>query len=92
MSYRLLTRPGCELCEDAALAIRFDGRLAVDLVDVDSHPDWKRRYGDRIPVLLDPQGLLLLSGRIDAESLSALWSRGGSVILRGAGSPADNDD
>jgi glutathione S-transferase len=68
MSWRLLWRPGCELCEDFALALRTHGQ-AFELVDVDTDPEWRRRYGHRIPVLLDAQGFLLMEGVFAPERL-----------------------
>jgi hypothetical protein len=90
MTYRLLIRDGCELCEDAAIALRLDGRIDFTMDDVDSRPEWRRRYGDRIPVLLDAQGLLVLAAPIDVERLAALWTAEPSGILRGAGPSAGN--
>ena len=50
-SLTLLSRPGCHLCEQAALLLRGFG---VDFVmrDVDAS-EMTERYGDAIPVLLD---------------------------------------
>ena len=52
----LLGRQECGLCEEMAEALE---ALAcelplppVDWADVDSDPDWQRRYGLKIPVLL----------------------------------------
>jgi hypothetical protein len=36
---------------------------------VDDDPDWRRRYGLKIPVLLDAQGTLLCATRFDPETL-----------------------
>jgi hypothetical protein len=52
----LLVREGCGLCEEfESELLALAGRLALpplDLRDVDSDPELRRRYGDRIPVLL----------------------------------------
>lgn len=50
-SLRLLSRPGCGLCEDMArdlcrLKVRFEE------VDVDQHEALQRAYGEVIPVLM----------------------------------------
>lgn len=60
--WTLLGRPGCELCEDFAQALyaHLGGSEGVTVADVDSREDWQRRYGDRIPVLLDQSGLPLM--------------------------------
>lgn len=47
------TRPGCHLCEEALellrpLLRRHDVELRVR--DVETHPDWERRYGQEVPV------------------------------------------
>lgn len=47
---KLYTRAGCHLCEQARDHL---ARLAfrVELLDVDSRPEWRRQYGDDVPVL-----------------------------------------
>ena len=49
----LYHRPGCHLCEQmlAALYVTYGDEIEVSLVDVDSDPSLKERYGLRIPVL-----------------------------------------
>ena len=52
----LLVREDCELCEQmqqdlADLASRM-ALPAVTLLDVDSDPEWLRRFGLKVPVLL----------------------------------------
>ena len=48
---KLLTRPGCHLCEEASIIL---GRLGVVFATIDIEPDpaLELRYGDAIPVLL----------------------------------------
>ncbi len=51
---RLLSRPGCHLCEKMRRqveALLGDAPRTWEEVDVDSDPDLARRYGDAIPVL-----------------------------------------
>ena len=52
-SLRVYSRPGCHLCEELveALLPLVRGRLEVEVVDIDSRPDWKQQYDVRIPVL-----------------------------------------
>lgn len=50
----LLSRPGCELCDEMRREV--DNLLAErphewEIVDVDSDPELARRYGDSIPIL-----------------------------------------
>jgi hypothetical protein len=52
----VLSRDGCHLCEQmlAELAdLERAGRIpAATVLDVDANPDWARRYGLKVPVLL----------------------------------------
>jgi hypothetical protein len=58
----LYSRPGCHLCEDVAAQLEplLHGRATLEVVDVDSSIALERRYGLRIPVLVD--GEVELSG------------------------------
>ena len=51
----LYSRPGCHLCDDLAaeLAPLLRGRATLEIVDVDGSVALARRYGLRIPVLVD---------------------------------------
>lgn len=76
---RLLSRPGCHLCED--MRARVDALLESEpheweVVDVDSDEELARRWSDRIPVLF-VEGALFATG-----SLPALETR--ARILRAA--------
>jgi Glutaredoxin-like domain (DUF836) len=60
---RLLSRPGCGLCEEMRRQV--DTILAGvprewEVVDVDSDPDLARRYGESIPILF-------INGRLFAK-------------------------
>jgi hypothetical protein len=70
--WTLLSRPGCELCEAFAqeLYAHLGGHEGVVVADVDSREDWRRRFGDRIPVLLDQSGLPLMISVFNPEQLS----------------------
>ena len=48
---RLLTRPGCHLCEVAKEALERIGEPWVE-IDIESDPELDAEYGDRIPVVL----------------------------------------
>jgi hypothetical protein len=51
---RLLSRPGCRLCEEMRRqvdTILAGVPLQWEVVDVDSDPDLARRFGESIPVL-----------------------------------------
>lgn len=73
----LLGRPGCELCEEMEAALHeHPGFAGLDLrhADVDSRTDWQRRYGLRIPVLLDRWNEVVCETRFDADAFAA-WCR-----------------
>lgn len=81
---RLLTRADCHLCDEFLEELAHAApALARSLVveDVDSRDEWRRRYGRRIPVLLDGQGRVVCEGRFDAASL-ARWAS-----MHAAGAP-----
>lgn len=70
--YTLLTRPGCELCEHFEQAfwaqVGPDGAELIHM-DVDSREDWRRRWGLKIPVLLDETGAAVCVSAFDPEAL-----------------------
>ncbi|HVW44107.1 MAG TPA: glutaredoxin family protein [Amycolatopsis sp.] len=50
-----MTRQGCPACVTAEQDVeRICGELGVtwSAADVDSDPDWRAEYGDRVPVIL----------------------------------------
>lgn len=63
---RLLSRPGCHLCEELRTRteplVRAEGG-SLSVVDVDSNPELYARWGDQIPVLLDAEGRLVAKAR-----------------------------
>jgi len=68
----LFGRADCHLCEDmlrglAPLAVELG--FSVDHVDVDSDSALQARYGDKVPVLADPEGREICHGRLDLEAL-----------------------
>lgn len=71
---RLLGRPDCALCEellDELQAHPLAAAVELEWLDVDADPRWQRRYGLRIPVLLDAWGEVVCEGRFDAQAFSA---------------------
>ncbi|MES2491020.1 glutaredoxin family protein [Stenotrophobium rhamnosiphilum] len=69
----LLSRPECELCEELEFALftQFSATtFELERADVDSRPEWKTRYGLKIPVLLTAAGEVLCSTRFDAEAVA----------------------
>lgn len=57
----LLTRPDCHLCDELRheLSEQFAGRYALDEACVDDRPEWRERFGLKIPVLLSGSGAIL---------------------------------
>lgn len=71
---RFLSRSECGLCEELIRDLReHPGGEAIELewLDVDTNPEWQRRYGLRIPVLLDAWGEVVCEGRFDADAFEA---------------------
>ena len=67
----LYTRPVCPLCDE--LKDRLAGLpLAITEVDVDSERELKKRYGLRIPVLVDGAGEVLAEGRLEPDDVARL--------------------
>lgn len=69
----LLSRPECELCEELEFALftQFSASaFELERADVDSRPEWKTRYGLKIPVLLSAAGEVLCSTRFDADAVA----------------------
>jgi hypothetical protein len=66
--FLLLTRPDCHLCEvfEDALRAHLDGRdYQLEQACVDDRGEWRMRFGQRIPVLLDEAGEVRGEGCFD---------------------------
>jgi hypothetical protein len=69
--FLLYSRPGCGLCEEMRAELdRLPAAQGypLEVLDVDSNPDTRARYGHKIPVLLFA-GELVCHGRLDAEEV-----------------------
>ena len=69
--FLLYSRPGCGLCEEMhneLAALPAAAGIGVEVIDVDSEPAAKARYGHKIPVLLFA-GELVCHGRLDPEEV-----------------------
>ena len=71
MKFLVYSRPECGLCEDllrelAALPTAAD--LPVEVLDVDTDPVLRRRYGHKVPVLL-LAGELVCHGHLDPDEV-----------------------
>jgi glutaredoxin len=73
----LYTRAGCHLCEQAERVLRAERAATafhLELVDVDSDPDLRRRYGVRVPVVA-VDGVELFEYEVPADLLRARLGR-----------------
>lgn len=52
---RLYTRQGCRLCDEAHRVLeraRRRAKFRLEVVDVDGDEEWRRRYGEEVPVIV----------------------------------------
>lgn len=79
LSLRLLSRPGCHLCDEMKKRldpIAREAGIPVSVVNVDSDAALRTRWGNEIPVLLDAEDRLVAKGRDpEAKIRSRLLSR-----------------
>ncbi|WP_027894061.1 glutaredoxin family protein [Calidithermus chliarophilus] len=75
MSYVLVSRKGCHLCEEAEQMLGAL-RLPFELRDVDQDPELRLEYSFRVPVLLRGSEVLM-EGRFDAPRLVRLLEQSG---------------
>ncbi|MDH3532211.1 MAG: glutaredoxin family protein [Gammaproteobacteria bacterium] len=70
---RVYSRQGCHLCEQLieALLPLVRGRIDVEICDVDTREDWRRRYDTRVPVL-EHDGELVCQYHLDREALARI--------------------
>ncbi len=69
--YLLLGRPDCHLCEEfeSALWAHLDpAAIQLDHACVDDRAEWRLRFGQRIPVLLNDAGTVLSEGVFDSAA------------------------
>jgi hypothetical protein len=67
------SRPGCHLCEllvDELLPL-IRGRLELEVRDIDTRPEWKLRYGLRIP-LVEYEGETVCQYHLDGAAIRAI--------------------
>ncbi|HEV2110134.1 MAG TPA: glutaredoxin family protein [Gammaproteobacteria bacterium] len=76
----LYHRRGCHLCEQMLAAIygTYGDEVEVELVDVDTDPLLKERYGLRIPVLATGSKLIC-EGRLDEAALDRYFAAVGGM-------------
>jgi hypothetical protein len=88
MAFLLYTRRGCHLCEAAEDRLAaWVGAEAVSLIDVDGSAELRRKFGDRVPVLVrEVDGETLLEGRFEEADIVRLL---GASATAPASSPVD---
>ena len=62
-----VTRKSCSLCDEALQTLRLAAKpplVEITMIDVDSDRDLLKRFGNRVPVVLSPDGRVLAEGRI----------------------------
>ncbi|HSK07102.1 MAG TPA: glutaredoxin family protein [Acidimicrobiia bacterium] len=70
--FRFLIRPGCHLCDLARPSVTREverRHLPLLEVDIGTEGDLLEEFGERVPVLLAPDGVVIAEGRIDPRSL-----------------------
>jgi glutaredoxin len=79
MRIQLLGKPGCHLCEEAKGVVQSvcaELRLALELIDIEEHPELYERFKEEIPVLL-LDGRKIFKYHIEPEALRNALSRRG---------------
>ena len=75
--YLLLTRSGCHLCDEMAVlldeVLPAHG-LVYESLDVDENEEWRRRFGEVVPVLLR-DGKPVAKIRLDRSRLRRIVRR-----------------
>ncbi len=77
---RVYSRSGCHLCEILIeeLLPLIRGRLDLEVLDIDSRPEWTEEYGTRIPVV-QYAGRTICQYTLDGDAIrSILASLSGS--------------
>jgi hypothetical protein len=73
---RIYSRQGCHLCEllIEELLPMIRGRLATEVCDIDSRPDWRERFDVRIPVV-EFEGEVISEYPLDRQAVAKLLER-----------------
>jgi hypothetical protein len=74
-SIRIYSRPGCHLCEELIEEITplLRGRAVLEVLNIDSRPDWREKYDTRVPVV-ELDGRFVCEHRLDRGALHRLLS------------------
>lgn len=81
LEIELLQRAGCHLCDEAdelLFQISMDVPIGVIKVDIDKNQTLLERYGDKIPVVRFPSGIVLESPLTEARLRSTIDAERGA--------------
>ncbi len=73
---RVYSSAGCHLCEVLIeeLLPLIRGRLDLDVLDIDSRPEWTEEYGTRIPVV-EYEGRTICQYTLDGDAIHSILAR-----------------
>jgi hypothetical protein len=73
---RVYSRPGCHLCEQLVddLLPLIRNRLTLEIVDIDSRPEWQREFASRIPVV-EFEGRIICQHFLDRPRINQILGR-----------------
>jgi len=75
------SRQGCHLCEqliEALLPLVRD-QLDIEVIDVDSRDDWRRKYDSRVPVI-EFDGRLVCEFSLDRDAIMQIIAELGDSV------------
>ena len=72
---QVYSRPGCHLCERLIEEITplLRGRAELEVLNIDSRPDWREDYNTRVPVV-EMDGRFVCEYRLDRAALDRALS------------------
>ena len=73
---QVFSRRGCHLCEllIEELLPLIDGRMALEVCDIDSREEWRKEYDTRVPVV-KYDGALICQYHLDREALASILNK-----------------
>ena len=72
-SIAVYSRKGCHLCDVLIEALQplVEGRLEVEIRDIDSRPEWHERYWSDIPVV-EYDGVVVCKHFLDQDAIKGI--------------------
>jgi hypothetical protein len=72
---QVYSRRGCHLCEllIEELLPLIEGRMGLEVCDIDTREDWRQEYDTRVPVVLY-DGAVICQYHLDREALARILS------------------